>query len=48
MWADELQLGAFIELWPVTLMINTAELASFSEPELIPHVFLSPKQCWLL
>lgn len=29
-------------------MINTAELASFLESELILYVFLSPKQCWLL
>lgn len=48
MWADELWFGAFIKIWPVMLMINTAELASFSESELIPHVFLSPKQRWLL
>lgn len=48
MWADELRFGAFIEIWPVILMINTAELTSFAEPELILLVFLSPKQCWLL
>jgi len=29
MWADELWFGPFIEIWPVILMINTAELASF-------------------
>lgn len=39
MWADELWFGAFIEIWPVILMINTAERASFSESELILHVF---------
>lgn len=48
MWADEFRFGAFVEIWPVILMINTAELASLSESELILHVFLSPKQCWLL
>ena len=48
MWADELWFGPFIEIWPVILMINTAELASFWESELILRVFLSPKQCWLL
>lgn len=29
MWADELGFGAFIAIWPVTLMINAAEWASF-------------------
>lgn len=48
MWADELWFGAFIEIWPVILVINRAELASLSESELILPVFLSPKQCWLL
>lgn len=48
MWADELWFGAFIEIWPVILVINRAELASLSESELILPVFLSPKHCWLL
>lgn len=29
MWADELEFGAFIVIWPITLMINAAEWASF-------------------
>lgn len=24
MWADELEFGAFIVIWPITLMINAA------------------------